>query len=137
MALIGPDISKKPYLPLFFDFQARILPNHGCFSYRNRFNLRLMKTSIAYKIRLRKATFSIGRRKYMVSLLNNSITSTPANDVNAELANQTQRLSSLELELERLNQQLRQNQRYTAALEVDFEHLLSQLQHLQCIKKAC
>lgn len=73
----------------------------------------------------------------MVSLLNNSVTNNCANDVNAELANKTQRLCSLEQELERLNQQLRQNQRYTAALEVDFEHLLSQLQHLQCVKKAC
>jgi chromosome segregation ATPase len=73
----------------------------------------------------------------MVSSLSNFITSTRANDINAELSNQTQRLSSLEQELERLNQQLRQNQRYTAALEVDFEHLLSQLQHIQCNKKAC
>jgi len=73
----------------------------------------------------------------MVSLLSDSVTNTCAHDVNAELANQTQRLSSLEQELERLNKQLRQNQRYTAALEVDFEHLLSQLQHLQCVSKAC
>lgn len=61
----------------------------------------------------------------MVSLLNNP-----------ELANQTQRVSSLEQELERLNQQLRQNQRYTAALEVDFEHLLNQLEHLSCVRQA-
>lgn len=33
-------------------FRARILPMHGHFSYRNGFNLRLMKMLAAYKIRL-------------------------------------------------------------------------------------
>ena len=73
----------------------------------------------------------------MVSLLRNVSSSANTNDVYAELASQTQRLCSLEQELERLNKQLRQNQRYTAALEVDFEHLLSQLQHLSATRKAC
>ncbi|MEY3182353.1 MAG: hypothetical protein RLZ35_338 [Pseudomonadota bacterium] len=72
----------------------------------------------------------------MVSLLSSTEVGTGNSDVYAQLATQTQRLSSLEQELERLNKKLRQNERYTAALEVDFEHLLNQLQHLSPTKKA-
>jgi hypothetical protein len=73
----------------------------------------------------------------MIRAFDNTTQSAPPMDLDTELANQTQRLYSLEQELERLNRQFKQNQQYTAALEVDFEHLLTQLQYLQCSKKLC
>lgn len=55
-------------------------------------------------------------------------------DVYAKLEYQTQRLTVLEQELERINGQLRYHQRYSEALEVDFEHVIGQLQQLQHVR---
>jgi DNA anti-recombination protein RmuC len=101
----------------------------GRFSYNGDFRSTLAENPSHIQNKADNAALSEWENMYMVSLLNNINTST--NELGSEPINQTQRLSALEQELERLNRQLRQNQQYTAALEVDFEHLLNYLKDRQ------
>lgn len=60
---------------------------------------------------------------------------TVVSDVHGALKREQDRVFCLEQELTRVNQLLQQKQRYVAALEMDFEHLLMQLERGQ-LKRA-